>query len=486
MNDTPSQQTPELANPQDTGSRTYVYLVSAVAAIGGLLFGFDTAVISGANVFIQQQFAVTPLFQSLAAWLSVEKPAALQEGFIVSNLLIGCVVGVSVAGTLSDRFGRRRVLIAAAVLYAMSAVLSALPRTVEELIAARFIGGLGVGIASMLSPMYIAEVAPARIRGRLVTMNQLAIITGILAAYVVDWLLVDIGPTNWRWMFASEALPAGLFLIALLFVPESPRWLIKEGRTDDASDILTRVGGRTNAQKELLEIRSAIAEEAGSVRQLFEPGLRIALVIGVVMAILQQVTGINTILYYAPRIFLNAGYENASSAFLASIIVGATNALCTVIALWLIDKVGRKPLLLVGSAGMGVSFLVLGLAFRGDAPSGPWILIPILSYVACFAVGLGPVVWVLLSEIFPTRIRGRAMSLATICLWIACFGVSQTFPVLVENKHIGPSGTFWMYAIMCAVTFVFVWRVVFETKGKTLEQIERLLIETKRQPKPPS
>jgi len=440
---------------KNNGSIIFVYFVSIVAAVGGLLFGFDTGVISGAIPFVTEHFNLN----------------AYQEGFAVSNLLIGCIIGASAAGVLSDRFGRKKILIFTAIFFAISAILSALPRTFTELVIARFLGGLSVGVASMLSPMYIAEISPARIRGRLVSLNQFTIVIGILFSYLANWLLVDIGVNNWRWMFASESFPACFFLVALFFVPESPRWLAKQGKLDNALAILTRVGGRKHAEAEIIEIKSTIDREAGSIRELLKPGLRMVLLVGVLLAIFQQITGINTVIYYAPKIFLKAGYESSSSALLAQVIVGITNVIFTIIAISTIDRFGRKPLMLIGLAGMGISFALAGFAFHSQVIGATWILIPIIAYVAFFAMSLGPVVWVLMSEIFPTKIRGRAMSIATMFLWISCFAVSQTFPWLVEKIE---EKTFFMYGGICAVAFIFVWFMVTETKGKTLEEIEKM------------
>jgi len=385
--------------------------------------------------------------------------------------MIACTIGASFAGTLTDRFGRKKILILAALLFMLSAIMSALPRTFMDLIIARFLGGLAVGIASVVSPMYIAEISPAGIRGRLVALNQLAIVIGVLFSYFTNWFLVDIGPNNWRWMFAAEAFPAGIFFIALFFIPESPRWLVKQGNYSKALGILTKIGGKKHAEVEMNEIKSTIDKEKGSITEILKPGLRVVLLVGVLLAIFQQITGINTVIYYAPKIFMKAGYESASSALLAQVIVGSTNFICTIIAIGTIDRFGRKPLLLIGLAGMGISFALAGLAFQSDTIGTTWILIPIITYVAFFAMSLGPVVWVLLSEIFPTKIRGRAMSIATMVLWISCFAVSQTFPWLVE---IIEERTFYMYAIICIFAFVFVLLMVTETKGKTLEEIERM------------
>ncbi len=451
-------ETNEADRPQsheDQGKTGFVYLISLIAALGGLLFGFDTAVVAGAIGFLKAQFALD----------------AAHEGFVASSALIGCVLGAFCAGSLSDRFGRKRVLILTGLLFGISAVGAALPRNMTEFVVARIIGGIGIGAASLVSPLYIAEVSPARKRGGLVSLNQMAIITGILVAYVVDWLCArQFSPdTSWRWMFGAAAAPALFFLISLLFVPESPRWLTKQGRPVEALSILSRVGGRQHAEAEMKEIQDAIAHEGGSLTQLFQPGLRVALLIGVVMAILQQITGINTVVYYAPRIFENARFARDAALF-SSIIVGIVNGIFTVIAILLIDRLGRKPLLLIGAAGMGIFFALAGAAFSLQT-GGLWILVFILLYIASFAVALGPVVWVVIAEIFPTRIRGRAMSIATVCLWIACYLVSLTFPILVDN--FGDSFTFWLYSAMCVVSFFFVWFVLPETKGRSLEEIEK-------------
>ena len=436
------------------GSRLYVYLVSMVAAVSGLLFGFDIAVINGAIIFLRQQFALSELQTEVAA----------------TALLVGCVAGASIAGTLSDRLGRRRILIVSALLFAVSSLGAALPRNLGEFTAARFIGGIAIGVASVLAPLYIAEVAPPAIRGRLVSLNQMAIVTGILLAYLVNWALAGVGPTGWRWMFAAAAVPSMAFFLALLGVPESPRWLSKQGRSEEAFRILSRVGGKEHAKAEVRQIEAAIAEETGSLAELFRPGLRTALMIAVVLAVLQQVTGINTVLFYGSIIFKEHAGNAESAAIGANVLVGVVNFLSTIVALWIIDKVGRKALLIVSAAGMALAQTALGVAFLMEPRPAKLILGIILFCAASFAVGLGPGVWVMMSELFPTRIRGRAMSIATISLWLACVALTGTFLTLV--KALGVSGTFWIYAVMCVVTVIFVWRVTPETKGKTLEEIE--------------
>ena len=456
--------------PRDEGSLFYVARVCFVATIGGLLFGFDTAVISGTIPFITKYFSLSDAML----------------GWTVSSLLVGAVLGAGFAGTASDRFGRKKVLLLCAVLLTISAVCAAIPRTLTGLILARFIGGLGVGAASMLSPMYIAEIAPARIRGRLVSLNQLAIVIGILLAFFADYRLKDIPDgvlkfqvlsfpfelpsANWRWMFGSQSLGAVLFFVFLFFVPESPRWLAKQKREAEAAAILTKVGGADHAKAELSEIKEALGQEQDSLAMMLQPGMKLALVIGIVLAVLQQVTGINVVMYYAPVIFAKAG-SSVDSSLLQAVAVGVTNLIFTLVAVWGVDRFGRKVLLLAGSSGMGVFLALLSGAFHYGKLEGPWVLLCVLGYVACFCVSLGPVVWVMISEIFPNRVRGRAMSIATVCLWIACFLVSQTFPIMLKN--LAGAATFGIYAMMCAVTFVFVFWMVPETKGKTLEEIEK-------------
>ncbi|MCW5962858.1 MAG: sugar porter family MFS transporter [Bryobacterales bacterium] len=437
------------------GSRTFLYFVSLVAATSGLLFGFDIAVINGAILFLREEFALSE-FQTEAA---------------ASNLLFGCVLGAIVAGILSDRFGRRRVLLLAAALFGLSALGAALPRNLWEFGAARFAGGVAIGVAALLAPLYIAEIAPARIRGRLVALNQMAIVTGILLAYFVNWTLSFGGGKSWRWMFAVAAVPSLAFFIALFFVPESPRWLVEIGREEEAFRVLARVSGAASAEEELPRIRDAITEESGTLRQLFQPGYRRALAIAVGLAILQQITGINTVLCYGSILFKEHLGNTDNVAIGANVTIGAVNFLATFVALWWIDRAGRKTLLMLSAGGMAFCQLALGFAFQQQPPSA-WVVLPlVLGCVAAFAVGIGPATWVVLSEIFPTRIRGRAMGIATVALWIACIVLTMTYLTLVRVA--GVSGAFWIYGSICVFTFLFVWRMLPETKGKTLEEIEQ-------------
>lgn len=442
-------------NTKGTRGRGYTTRVSTVAAIGGLLFGFDTAIINGAIVFLKRQFAWSELQTEIAA----------------SSLLLGCVIGASLAGALSDWLGRRRVLALSAAVFAFSSVATSLPNSLVPFCAARLLAGTAIGIASLICPLYIAEVSPAGIRGMLVSLNQLAIVTGILISYLVGWLLSSLGPESWRWMFASAVLPSVIFYFALFAVPESPRWLAKERRWEEALTILQRLG-EADAGSRLEEIKAAIAEESGSLAQLFQPGLRLPLIIGITLAVFQQITGINTILYYGSIIFTEqVGTRSASAALWANVVIGAMNMGCTIAALFVIDRLGRRPLLMIASGGMGVSLGILGIAFLLHPSAGSLVLPLILCYVAFFSVGMGPTVWVVISELFPTRIRGRAMSIATISLWLACMVITLTFLSLI--KAVTVSGAFWCYALMCVFAFLFVWRYTPETRGKTLEEIEK-------------
>ncbi len=460
----------------DRGSTTYVLLLTLIAALGGLLFGYDTAVISGAIGFLQEHFRLDP---------------QLLKGWAAACALLGCALGAAMAGMLSDRFGRKGMLVVSALLFFMSAAGTAFPRTFTEFIIFRIIGGLGIGAASMTSPMYIAEIAPARIRGRMVSVNQFAIVTGMLVVYFVNYFIAEHGAAadqaagaadgtwnvlyGWRWMFGSGMLPSVLFLALLLVVPESPRWLVKEGRQGDALAILAQVGGGRHAARKWPKSRPRWPKRPARSAQLFMPGMRVALVIGVALAVLQQITGINVFLYFAPEILKKLG-SGTNVALLQTVLVGAVNLTFTILAIWTVDRVGRKPLMLVGSSGMFVCLVGLGLAaYSGHTEL--WTLGLILGYIACFAISVGPVTWVILSEIFPTGIRGRAMAIATVCLWVTNYFVTQTFtlmdesPWLIERFH--HSFPFWVYAAFCALSVAFVWLWVPETKGKTLEEIER-------------
>jgi sugar porter (SP) family MFS transporter len=434
-----------------SGSVRYLYLPAAIAAIGGLLFGFDTAVINGAIVFLKRQFALSESQTEISA----------------SSLLLGCVLGASVAALTSDRFGRKRVLLAAAALFTASSIAAALPRNLPEFVIARLVGGLAIGLASTLSPLYIAEISPARIRGLLVSVNQLAIVSGILLSYSVNYGLTGAGPENWRWMFASAAVPSILFLLALLFVPESPRWLVQKGREAEAEHILSRITGRDAARLEIRAIQSAVAEESAD---LLDPAFRRPLLVAILIALFSQFTGINTIIYYGSLVFLeHVPRQTASTALWANTMIGVINFLATLLGMYLIDRAGRKPLLMSAFAGMGLSLVGVAAAIRSEA-SALVVLVLVLIYVACFAVGVGTGTWVLMSEICPTRVRGRAMSLATVFLWCGTLAVTLTFLSLVQR--LTAPGAFLLYAVVCVAAFLFVWKGVPETKGHSLEEIE--------------
>ncbi|MCP5521508.1 MAG: sugar porter family MFS transporter [Verrucomicrobiales bacterium] len=450
-----------------TGSARYVAMVCGVAALGGLLFGYDTAVINGAIGFLEEHFKLT----------------AAMKGWAASSALLGCVIGVALAGGFSDRFGRKQTLLLSAVLFLVSAVGTAVPRTFTPFVIYRMLGGIGVGIASMTSPMYIAEISPGRIRGRLVSVNQLAIVGGMLAIYFINYGIVRQGDavwqvtSSWRWMFGSEAVPALLFLGCLFLVPESPRWLIEQGRESQAKAVLERIGGGAFADYEVTAIRASVRRGVAPLSELFTAGMKRLCWVGIGLAVLQQVTGINVFLYFGAEIFKQLG-SNVDAALLQQVVVGAANLAFTVVAIVTVDRLGRKPLMLVGAAGMGICLVGMGAAAQANAV-GVWVLGFILGYIACFAVSVGPVTWVLLSELFPTRLRGRALGIATLFLWSANFVVSQTFPMMDKNdwlvarfNHAFP---FYVYAVFCGLLVWLVWAKIPETKGRSLEEIEQEL-----------
>ena len=446
----------------------YTIGVCLIAALGGLLFGYDTAVIAGAIGFLQNHFNLDPTL----------------KGWAAACALLGCILGVSFAGMFSDKMGRKKTLLLSGILFLISSVGTAIPKEFIVFVVFRILGGIGVGIASMASPMYIAEITPARIRGRMVSVNQFAIITGMLIIYFVNYFIVLQGDeawnisSGWRWMFASGAIPSAVFIFLLVFIPESPRWLVEQKKSDEAEAILTRIGGKGFAANEMNLIRETTDKQGGSLSKMLVPGMRMVLLIGIALAILQQVTGINVFLYYAPEIFKQLG-SSTDVALLQTIIVGAVNMLFTIMAIRTVDRLGRKPLMIAGATGMGLSLMAMGLAAQFQTVS-LWMLLLILSYMACFALSVGPVTWVLLSEIFPTRIRGRALSVATFCLWWANFIVSQTFPMLDENpwliSRFNHGFPFYIYAGFCLILVLVVWKFIPETKGRTLEEIEKFWI----------
>ncbi|HEY3372701.1 MAG TPA: sugar porter family MFS transporter [Prolixibacteraceae bacterium] len=436
--------------------KSYVVLISIVAALGGLLFGFDTAVISGTINFIQPYFGLSEV----------------GLGWTVSSLLFGCMAGVFMAGKASDQYGRKKVLMIAALLFLISALGSASAHSLFNFILARTLGGIAVGVASILSPMYIAELAPAKYRGTLVSLNQLAIVVGILVAFFSNWLLVDVGVNNWRWMLLVMAAPAVLLFFSLFFVPESPRWLVARHRNEDALAVLLKTAGAEFAQAELIEIEETMINlQESTYHELLSPKIRRLLFVGIILAVFQQITGINTIMYYAPKIFANVGQSNNSALF-QTILIGGTNLIFTIIAMSLIDRFGRKLLILIGTSGMFLMLGGLSVSYFTKHTSGVWVLAFILGYIAFFSASLGPALWVVATELFPNRLRSKGMSIAIVSLWMACIIVTIAFPIMLEKLSGGI--TFLIFALICLANLVYVWKYVPETKGKTLEQLEKV------------
>ncbi len=458
---------------------TFLWSICLVVAMGGLLFGYDWVVVGGAKLFYEAYFDLET--ESLQGWGA-------------SSALVGCLLGAILSGALSDRFGRKRLLICSGFLFSISAIGTAMAWTFSWYTFFRIIGGVGIGLASNLSPMYIAEISPARLRGRFVSINQLTIVIGVLLAQVVNWMIslydpadLSLNPTfgqilatwngqiGWRWMFAAEAIPALAFFVLMLTVPESPRWLIKNGKDTLAESILSRVGGPEYARLEMLDIQQTLAaEEIARVyfRDLLEPRLLKVILIGVTLAVFQQWCGINVIFYYAEDIFQAAGY-NIKGVMLNIVITGAVMLFFTFVAIGTVDKFGRKILMLIGSAGLTVTYGLVGISFHLDK-TGFLVVFLTVTAIAFYSFSLAPIVWVLLSEIFPNRIRGAAMSIAVFSLWVGCFTLSYSFPTL--NRGLGSAWTFWLYGLVCAAGFMFVLLVLPETKGKSLEDIERDLV----------
>ena len=466
------QNSMDLANAtREKGSRIFLSLVCFVASLGGVLFGFDTAVISGTFSMVELQFGLSQI----------------EVGWFASSALMGAIIGALGSGTFSDRYGRKPVLLTAAMFFFISALASATAPTFKLLIVARLIGGFGVGMASVLSPMYISEFSPPKVRGRLVALYQLSIVIGILLAYFSNWSLLDYSQNNisafggagyylhkvyvseiWRGMFAAEMIPSGLFILLLFFVPETPRWLIKNGQNNKGLSILERISGPLVARQEFKAIKETV-NIAGRIRELFNPGLRIALIVGVGLSVFGQFTGVNIIVYYGPSILERAGFQ-LESALQFQVAIGLINLIFTIIALWKIDNWGRRPLLIGGMTAVFASLVIIAIQFFVGLTSGLWIVFMLCIYMASLALSINAVIWVLTGEIFPNRIRGRAMSIATFANWGINFLTAFLFPWVVAKTGMGTS--FFIFAGFCLVATIFFYQLVPETKGKSLEEIE--------------
>ena len=431
----------------------YVLFLALTAATGGLLFGFDVAIISGAGPFLVRQFGLDDLSLGLA----------------FSSLLFGCAIGAAVAGRITDRFGRRRVLLVVALLFALTSAATGLAWSFHAFLGARFLGGLAVGAVSLVSPLYVSEISPPAWRGRLGALYQMSIVTGILASYCINYLLRDAGADNWRWMFLTGVLPSVLFLVLLWLAPETPRWLVMAGRRDEAGAILRRSSDAAQASATLAAIGESLAGPRPGLRELWQPRLRPALFVGFWLAILIHVSGINTVIDYAPAIFQSAGWQ-LDAALLSTFVVGLTNFTFTAVSFWTIDRYGRRPLYIVGSLGMGLSLLALTVAVVLGRFHGPLVLALILAYLVFFCSCIGPVFWTLLPEIYPNDIRGTAMIVPVLTQWVANALVVLFFPVALHRLGQGP--TFGFLALMSLAQGLFMWRFVPETRGRTLEQIE--------------
>ena len=464
---------------------TYVWGISMVAAMGGLLFGYDWVVIGGAKLFYEKYFQITEGVMGKMA-------AARMSGWANSCALLGCLIGSIISGTMSDKFGRKKLLIVSGFLFAITSIMTGAATTFNAFIFWRITGGVAIGMASNLSPMYIAEVSPAAIRGRLVAANQLTIVIGILAAQLVNMMIANshplpanatdeiirmswCGQMGWRWMFYAVTVPSAAFFLLALFVPESPRWLVKNGRAELAQKILAKIGGEAHAAQEVAMIQETLVGETRKVKfsDLLEPRMMKILTIGIGLTVLQQWSGINSIFNYAEEIFKMAGY-GVSGIMFNIVITGAVNFVFTIATMAMVDKFGRRGLMLFGCLALAITHTWVGMSFHLKQ-QGIWVVVPVMATLTAYALSLAPVTWVLISEIFPNRIRGAAISIAVSALWIACFILTYAFPTL--NAWLGAAKTFWLYAGICAVGFIFILLKVPETKGKTLEQIEKELVD---------
>jgi len=439
--------------------------------MGGLLFGYDWVVVGGAKPFYEVFFDITD--------------SPYMQGWVMGSAILGCLIGVMVSGSLSDRYGRKPLMIIASLVFIVAAIGTGISDTLSWFIVYRVLGGIGIGIASNLSPMYIAEVSPANVRGKFVSLNQLTVVIGILSAQLVNWMIADPiapgedilqswnGQMGWRWMFWAGGVPAVFFFIMIFIVPESPKWLGTQLKFDKSEKILTKIGGKEYAQSEVAALRASLSEVTEKVdfRLLFKGKMPKILLIGIVIAAFQQWCGINVIFNYAQEIFSAAGY-GVSDILFNIVITGVTNVIFTIIGMYAVDKLGRRSLLLFGAIGLACIYAILGACYYFQI-SGMAVLILVMLAIACYAMTLAPITWVVISEIFPTRIRGMAMAVSTFSLWSACFVLTYTFPLL--NSGLGAYGTFWLYGIICLLGFIFVKKNLPETKGKSLEEIEKEL-----------
>lgn len=450
------QQNNTMVRSTYTFNSRYVIGISFISALGGYLFGFDFAVISGALPFLRTAF-------ELNTWW---------EGFLTGSLALGCIVGCLVAGTMADRYGRKPGLMTAALIFAVSSLGMAFSHSLTMFILMRFAAGIGVGMASMLSPLYIAEVSPAAVRGRNVAINQLTIVLGILITNLVNYQLADQGADSWRWMFGLGALPSLLFLLGVIWLPESPRWLLEVGQKEKAQRILQRIGGNDFATDTTEKLGAARHSEAKpSYAAVFDKAVRPAVLVGITLAVFQQFCGINVVFNYTSTIFESVG-ANLDRQLFETVAIGVVNLLFTIVAMWQVDRLGRRPLMLFGSLVLSIVYVVMALLLKNGASAG-LVSVFVLLAIASYAVSLAPVTWVLISEIFPNKIRGLATSVAVVSLWGAYFVLVFTFPILAEK--LGTYGPFWLYAAICLLGFFFVKVKVKETKGKTLEELETIV-----------
>lgn len=451
----------------DKNHKNYILFIALSAALGGLLFGYDTAVISGAIGNLTEYFHLTPI----------------ETGWAISSALVGCLIGAFFSDYLSNRFGRKATMIITAILFILNSIGTALPNSFTMFVLFRIVGGIGVGIASMVVPMYIAEIAPPKRRGALVGNYQLAIVIGIVLVYFVNYFIALQGDANWnlnigwRWMFGSEIIPSILFLIFIFLIPESPRWLFQKGEITEAVGVLEKLNSPEDAIQVQNEIKNSLnQEDKNQWKHLVNPIFKKALFVGVGLSILQQLTGINAILYYAPEIFKSLG-SSTDVSLLETSILGVVNLIFTLLAIRLVDKMGRKPLLYIGSIGMTIALAAVGLFIYYDAV-GNWVLPFLLLFMASFSISWGPIVWVLLSEIFPGKIRSLALAISVFIQWVANFVVTQVFPSLIENQwlktHFNGAFPFYLFSVICLLSFLFVWKKVPETKNKTLEEMDTL------------